>query len=209
MFVASAFVLSQLLFAQTPKTVALNPPDLTRGVTVMKALSARASEKEFDTTNLKLQDLSDLLWAANGINRPDAGKRTAPSAMNSQDIDVYAVTKAGVYLYNPQKSSLEPVAAGDYRKQVAGKQENFAKAPLLLVLVSDLSKFPTGNDSLRNFWAAADAGTVSQNISLFCASAGLATRPRATMDQEVLSKLLKLDAKQKVMLNHPVSYKKQ
>ena len=174
----------------------------------MKALSVRASEKEFDTTDLKLQDLSDLLWAANGINRPETGKRTAPSAMNSQDVDVYAVTRMGAYLYDAHKHSLGLVASGDFRKQVAAKQENFAKAPVFLVLVSDLSRFPAGNDSLRNFWAAADAGIVSQNISLLCASVGLATRVRATMDQAVLSKILKLSPSQRAMLNHPVSNKK-
>ena len=94
-------------YAQDEKTIILNPPDLTRGLPVMTALSLRASATEFDTTSLSLQDMSDLLWAANGINRPESGKRTAPSARNWQDIDVYVVLKSGAYLYNHTKHCLD------------------------------------------------------------------------------------------------------
>ena len=201
-------VLAGSLFAQGTKTIVLNPPDLTRGLPVMKALSVRASEKDFDTAKLKLQDLSDLLWAANGINRPDIGKRTAPSAQNAQDIDIYVVMKSGIYLYDAKKHILESVADGDYRKLVADRQENFAKAPVICLLVSDISRFRNGGDSLKLAWAAFDAGIVSQNISVFCASVGLATRPRASMDQQKLREIMKLKDSQRLMLNDPVSYKK-
>jgi len=194
--------------AQESKTIILNPPDTTRGLPVMKALSLRASSSEFDTTSLSLQDMSDLLWAANGINRPEIGKRTAPSAMNAQDIDVYAVMKSGVYLYNANKHCLDFNIDGDHRALVAGKQENFAQAPFFCVLVSDISRFSRGDDSLKLVWAAEDAGIVSQNISIFCASVGFATRPRATMDQEKLRGILQLKDSQHLMLNNPVSYKK-
>jgi len=196
------------LFAQNTKTIVLNPPDITRGLPVMKALSLRASAKEFDTTGIKLQDLSDLLWASDGINRPESGKRTAPSAMNAQDIDIYVCMESGMYLYDAKKHSLDLMIDGDYRKLIAGKQENFAKAPLFCLLVSDISRFKFGEDSLKLMWAATDAGIVSQNISLFCASVGLATRPRAWMDQKELRELLKLKKSQYLILNHPVSYKK-
>jgi SagB-type dehydrogenase family enzyme len=194
------------VFAQGMKTIVLNPPDLTRGMPVMKALSIRASAKEFDTTRIKHQDLSDLLWAANGVNRPESGKRTAPSAMNAQDIDVYVCMESGIYLYDAKKHILDVVIEGDYRKLAAGKQENFATAPLFCLLVSDVDRFKFGEDSLKLIWAAYDAGIVSQNISLFCASIGLATRPRAWMDQKGLRELLKLKKSQYLMLNHPVSY---
>jgi len=196
------------LSAQNSKTISLNPPDKTRGFPVMKALSLRESAQEFDTTSLKLQDISNLLWAANGINRPESGKRTAPSAMNAQDIDVYAFMKSGVYLYNAKKHCLDFIIDGDHRALVAGKQENFAKAPLLCLLVSDISKFQHGNDSSKLILAAYDAGIVSQNISIFCASAGFATRPRATMDQQKLREILKLKDSQHLMLNNPVGIKK-
>lgn len=194
--------------AQELKTIKLNPPDMTRGLTVMKALSVRASSNDYDTASLKLQDMSDLLWAANGINRPESGKRTAPSAMNSQDIDVYAVMKSGVYLYNAKNHSLDFIMDGDHRALVAGSQEEFAKAPVLCVLVSDISRFTRGEESSKLVWAAEDAGIVSQNISIFCASVGLATRPRASMDQEKLREVLKLKDSQHLMLNNPVGYKR-
>jgi SagB-type dehydrogenase family enzyme len=197
------------LYAQDAKTIILNPPDFTRGLPVMTALSLRASATEFDTTSLSLQDISDILWAANGINRPESGKRTAPSARNAQDIDVYAVMKTGVYLYNHNEHCLDFITGGDHRVLVAGRQENFAVAPLFCVMVSDFSRFSNGNDSSKMIIAAYDAGIVSQNISIFCASVGLDTRPRASMDQENLREILKLKDSQHLMLNNPVAYKKE
>jgi SagB-type dehydrogenase family enzyme len=194
--------------AQELKTIILNPPDLTRGLPVMTALSLRASATEFDTTTLSLQDMSDLLWAANGINRPESGKRTAPSARNAQDIDVYAVMKSGVYLYNHTKHCLDFITGGDHRALVAGRQENFAVAPFFCVMVSDFSRFSSGDDSSKMVIAAYDAGIVSQNISIFCASVGLDTRVRASMDQEKLREILQLKDSQHLMLNNPVGYKK-
>jgi SagB-type dehydrogenase family enzyme len=206
---ASIAIALNTLYAQESKTIWLNPPDLTRGLPVMTALSLRASATEFDTTSLNLRDMSDLLWAANGINRPESGKRTAPSARNSQDIDVYAVMKSGVYLYNAKSHCLDFIIDGDHRALVAGRQENFAIAPLFCVMVSDFSRFSNGDDSTKSVMAAYDAGIVSQNISIFCASVGLDTRVRATMDQEKLRGILKLKDSQHLMLNNPVGYKKE
>jgi SagB-type dehydrogenase family enzyme len=196
------------MVAQESKTIILNPPDTKRGLPVMTALSLRASATEFDTTSLNLEDMSDLLWAANGINRPESGKRTAPSARNAQDIDVYIVMKSGAYLYNPTKHCLDLIIDGDHRALVAGRQENFAVAPLFCLLVSDFSRLSSGNDSSKMIIAAYDAGIVSQNISIFCASVGLDTRVRASMDQEKLREILKLKDSQHLMLNNPVGYKK-
>lgn len=192
--------------AQNSSTIDLNPPDTSRNASIMKAFALRASSSDFDTTDLKLQDVSDLLWAANGVNRPESGKRTAPSARNAQDIDIYVFFKSGVFLYDAKNHVLNLLKEGDYRVLVAGRQENFSKAPLLCLLVSDISKFSSKSDSLKMIWAAEDAGIVSQNISLFCASAALATRPRATMEQEKLRAILKLKNTQYIMLNNPVSY---
>jgi len=196
------------MFAQNSKTILLNSPDTNRGLPLMKALLHRASEREFDSTSLTLQDLSDLLWAANGINRPESGKRTAPSATNAQDIDVYVFMKSGVYLYDAKKNLLEFVVDGDYRNFVAGRQESVANAPVICLLVSDISRFRSGTDSLKLVWAAEDAGIVSQNISIFCAAVGFSTVPRATMDREKIREILKLKTTQHPMLNNPVSYKK-
>jgi SagB-type dehydrogenase family enzyme len=196
------------LYAQINATIVLNQPDLNRGLPVMKAFAQRSSQTKFDTLSLKLQDLSDLLWAANGVNRADAGKRTAPSAMNAQDVDVYVVMKAGAYLYDAKKHQLDLVATGDHRLLVAGRQENFGTAPLFCLLVSDISRFKSGNDSTKLILAAYDSGIVSQNIDIICAGLDLATRPRATMDQQKLREVLKLKSSQYLMLNNPVAYKK-
>ena len=201
-------IFASSLFAQGTKTIVLNPPDRTRGLPVMKALSLRASATEFDTTRINLQDLSDLLWASNGVNRPETGKRTAPSAINAQDIDVYVSMKSGIYLYKAKKHLLELIVDGDYRNFIADKQENVSKAPLICLLVSDISRFVFGKDSVKLIWASVDAGIVSQNISLFCASVGFATRPRASMNQQKLREILKLKDSQHLMLNNPISYKK-
>ena len=187
--------------------IQLNPPDLTRGRATMQALSLRASATQFDTTMLSLQDLSYILWAANGINRPASGKRTSPSAMNAQDIDIYTFIRSGVYLYNPQKHALELVVNNDYRR-VFQRDEKSPLPPVILLLVSDISRFRTQDDSLKMMWGAMDAGIVSENISVFCASENLATRPRASMNQKKLRELLNLKDSQYLMLNHPVSYKK-
>ncbi|MCD8269952.1 MAG: SagB/ThcOx family dehydrogenase [Parabacteroides sp.] len=192
--------------AQDLTVIKLNAPDKTRGAVVMKAFSDRHSDREFAAKELSKQDLSDLLWAANGINRTD-GKRTAPSALNKQDIDVYVIMKDGAYLYDAQAHALTPVAKGDHRSAVAGGQDFVKEAPLSLVLVSDLSRFGDVSDHTKLI-AAMDAGIVSQNINLCCAGIGLSTVPRATMDQKALKEILKLSDNQLPLLNNPVGYPK-
>ncbi|MBP3518147.1 MAG: SagB/ThcOx family dehydrogenase [Parabacteroides sp.] len=203
-FIFIALLLITTMQAQDLKTIKLNAPDKSRGSSVMKALSDRHSDREYAAKELSLQDLSDLLWAANGINRPD-GKRTAPSALNKQDIDIYVILKAGAYRYDAQANSLQPVAKGDHRAAVAGGQEFVKSAPVSLVLVSDLSRFGNMADHTK-LMAAVDAGIVCQNINVFCASVGLATVPRATMDQAALKRILKLTDNQLPIMNNPVGY---
>lgn len=176
--------------AQEMHPIKLNAPSKDRGASVMKALWNRQSTREFSDKKLSLQDLSDLLWAANGVNRPADSKRTAPSALNKQDIKVYLCTDTVNYLYDAKTHTLIPISSQDVRP---------LKAPVCLILVSD-------NDE---GWAPIDAGIVSQNISLFCAGVGLGTVPRGTMDKEVLRKVLKLKPEQQLQLNHPVGYPKQ
>jgi SagB-type dehydrogenase family enzyme len=202
--------------AQTPdlKTIKLNDPDLNREFPVMKAFSARASIREWSDKELSLQDLSDLLWAANGINRSDSKKRTAPSAMNAQDIDIFVFDKNGIYLYDALGKALVPVAAGDHRAEIGmrrgpGPGGPPRLGPVHLVLVSDASRFRHGTPELKNEWGALDAGTVSQNIALFCASAGMGTVPRAAIAKDKIRELLKLSETQNPFLEHPVGYLKQ
>lgn len=193
------------LFSQELQVIKLGAPDQERGVTIMKAFANRHSERVFLNKGLSNRDLSDLLWAANGINRPAKGMRTAPSAMNKQDIDIYAILPEGAYLYDAKSNVLNPVAKGDHRQLVAGGQDFVKKAAVCLVLVSDLSRFGEVKEHTR-MMAAMDAGIVSQNINLFCAGVGLSTVPRASMDQEGLRKVLKLTDSQILLMNNPVGY---
>lgn len=194
------------LIAQELRPVILNPPDISRGLPVMQALQQRASTTAFSSDKLTPQDLADIIWAANGINRSAEGKRTAPSARNSQDIDTYVITVEGAYFYNPKEHLLEPISAGDHRGLVTGRQVNMANAPVMLVLVSDLSRFSGSDEALKLRWGAMDAGIVSQNIAVACAGLGMVTRPRASMDVAGLRELLKLSDTQHPLLNHPVGY---
>lgn len=198
-------MLSAAAFA-ADKVVKLPKPNLNRSGAVMKALSERQSTREYALKALSLADLSDLLWAANGINRSDSGKRTAPSAMNKQDVDVYVVLPDGTYLYDAKNHQLNLVAEGDHRGAVAGGQAFVKTAPVSLVLISDISRFGDAKSARNQLMGAMDAGIVSQNISLFCSSANLATVPRASMDFDQLKKLLKLKETQMPMMNHPVGY---
>lgn len=193
---------------ENQEVIKLNKPNLDRGLSVMKALNVRKSVREYGNKELELSDLSDLLWAANGINRPEEGKRTAPSALNSQDVDVYVCMKDGAYLYDAKENDLKRVSTEDLRYLLGDGQDFVKDAPAIFVLVSDLSRF-SSEDAGRNLLRGAMyVGIVSQNISLFCASVGLMTVPRAMMDVEGLKKSLNLKDSQIPIMNHPVGYKK-
>ena len=190
------------------KPVKLNTPNKKRGVSIMEALEKRHSTREYADKELSRQDLSDLLWAANGVNRPATGKRTAPSALNMQEISVYVCLPEGTYLYDAQAHTLQPVVKGDLRPLVAGQQKFVATAPVCLVLVADVARFQSGDKEHNLLMGAMDAGIVSQNISLFCAGVGLETVPRASMDQNGLRKALKLGDNYHLLMNHPIGYSK-
>ena len=192
--------------AQPSRRIVLDPPDTTRGMPVMTALARRASVRAFNPGPINHKDLSDMIWAANGINRPGEGKRTAPSAINAQDVDVYVWMGSAFYLYEPEGHLLELVVEGDYRSIIAGSQDYVNDAPLIFLLVSDISRFRWGDESQRLHSAAMDAAMVAQNILLFCASEGFATVPRGIMDTEKLREVLNLKESQHPMLNVPVSY---
>lgn len=202
---ASAQTQSNTVGELTP--IALNAPNKERGTAFMKTLSDRQSVRTFSTKALTLQDLSDLIWAANGINRPESGKRTAPSAMNKQEIEVYAVFASGTYLYDAKTHVLIPVYQGDLREALADRQASVKEAPVILLLVANMEKVGKSEERFR-MMSAADAGIVSQNINLFCAATGLVTVPRAYMNTEVIKKALNLNDQQLLLLNNPVGYAK-
>jgi SagB-type dehydrogenase family enzyme len=183
--------------------VALLPPRLDWGPPLMTALSRRHSSRSFAPEPLDLRIISDLLWAATGVNRPETGGRTAPTARNRQDLDVYAVTADGAYLYEPARHALAPVAAGDLRA-AAGVQEFVAAAPLNLVYVSDLAKIAGETREDKIEFAGAHAGFAAQNVYLFCAAADLAAVVRAYVDKPALTAALRLRPEQLVVLAQTV-----
>jgi nitroreductase len=152
----------------------------------MQALSERKSGREFASHDLSSQVLSNLLWAAFGVNRPD-GRRTAPSAMNRQTVDVYVVKADGAYLYDAAHNQLSPVAAADLRA-TTGTQAYVGHAPLNVVYVSDYSKMGNSSENDQAMLAGAEAGFIGQNVYLYCASEGLATVIRASIDKDALAK---------------------
>jgi SagB-type dehydrogenase family enzyme len=171
---------------------------------LMKALSLRRTERSFSEKPLDDATLSSLLWAAWGINRPDSGRRTAPSAVNWQEIDVYAAMPDGLFFYNADDHVLEPVMEEDLRKQ-AGKQGFVKKAPVVLIYVADRSRMAR-DDEARDFYSAIDTGYISQNVYLFCAAHELNTVAVGWVEKEKLAEAMKLKPEQRVILTQPVGH---
>ena len=193
--------------AEEMKSITLPAPRTEGGMPLMQALKERMSARSYSARELEPQVMADLLWAAFGISRPD-GKRTAPTARNMQEIDVYVATAEGVYLYDAAANMLKGVLAGDIRA-VTGKQAFVGEAPVNLVFVADYAKMGAIDASAKEFYAATDTGYISENVYLYCASAGLATVARGWVDKPALEEAMKLRPDQKVTLAQTVGYPKQ
>lgn len=196
---------------QAPDEIKLPPPQTAGGKPLMQALKDRHSSREFAVRALPEQVLSNLLWAANGVSRPD-GRRTAPSAMNWQEVDIYVVLPQGAYLFDAKAHALTPVVAGDLRA-MTGTQPFVKDAPLNLVFVADLARMVSRRGPIpeadRDACANADTGFISQNVYLFCASEGLNTVVRGLIgDKAALASALKLRPDQRVILAQTVGYPK-
>lgn len=172
----------------------------------MEALSKRATARSFDSRELSLQQLSDLLWASFGINRPD-GKRTAPSAHNKQATDLFVLMKGGTYLYEAKDNQLKLAVAEDLRR-LGGTQDFTTNAPVILVFAADLAQTSDGNEQTKRDMANLNVGYISQNLYLYCASEGLATGARASVDRKTLASRLRLRPEQEIVLAHSVGYPK-
>ncbi|MBE3072301.1 MAG: SagB/ThcOx family dehydrogenase, partial [Acidobacteria bacterium] len=157
--------------AQELEAIKLPPPQTDGGKPLMQVLKSRHTSRVFDTTPLPAQVLSNLLWAGFGVNRED-GKRTAPSAVNWQEIDIYVFLREGTYVYQAKENLLKPVAAGDLRG-ATGSQPFVATVPVNLVYIADFAKTGKIPPEQRDIWSPADAGFIAQNVYLFCASEGL------------------------------------
>ena len=189
----------------SPK-ILLPAPVKEGGMPLMTALSKRHSAREFASEQLPLPMLSNLLWAGFGVNRLDGG-RTAPSALNAQEIDVYVALPSGAYLYDATANVLQLVSASDLRR-VTGYQDFVDDAPLDLVFVTDHSRMKLVPVGLRESFASAAAGAISQNVYLFAAGNGLSTVIRAWIDREAIADALGLSHDQQVLLSQTVGYPK-
>ncbi|MFH0963766.1 MAG: SagB/ThcOx family dehydrogenase [Planctomycetota bacterium] len=204
---AAVLLAGAAAFAEGAEAVKLPPPEKEGGKPLMQALAERRSTREFSPEKLTEQVLSNLLWAADGVNRED-GRRTAPSAMNAQEIDIYVVTADGVSRYDAKAHALVPILAEDVR-ELAGKQPFVKEAPVNLVYVADYARIGRGSEADKDFYAAADTGFISQNVYLFCASEGLATVVRGSVDRAGLTKAMKLEGTQRIMLAQTVGHPKK
>jgi len=189
-----------------PATISLPPAAHTGGLPLMEALSRRHSSREFAPDPLPLPLLSGLLWAAYGVNRPDGG-RTAPSALNAQEVDVYVALPGGAYRYDAAEHALHLISATDVRR-VTGYQDFVDDAALDLVFVAD-SRFSLIPGHSRESYASVAAGAICQNVYLFSAVNGLATVIRAWIDRDAIAKALELTRHQHVLLSQTVGYPKR
>ncbi len=214
---ATGIILSMapsITLAEEPKTIQLVAPQPGAGSPLIQLLWKRKSSREFSSKPLPVEVLSNLLWAGFGINRPD-GKRTAPYARASmkgadqQDIDIYVILPDGVYLYDPKANQLKLIVPEDLRG-LAGSQAYVKDAPVNLIYVSDYAKMKdNAPDQEKMFVSCTEAGFISQNVYLCCASEGLATVVRAWIDRPALSKAMQLRSDQKIILAQSVGYPKK
>ncbi|MBS1125591.1 MAG: nitroreductase [Nitrospirae bacterium] len=186
----------------------LPAPQTDSGRPLMQVLKERSTSRSFSARKLPLQVLSNLLWAAFGVNRPESGHRTAPSAKDRQEIDIYVAMAEGLYVYEAKTHVLQPVLAVDIRA-MTGRQSFVADAPVNLVYVADLGRMGKVSKEEQDLYSAADTGFISENVYLFCASEGLATVVRGSVDRETLAKAMRLRPDQKIILAQTVGYPKK
>ena len=213
-FLSASLILAVLLipitltFAEELKPIQLLKPQVDKGRPLMQVLKDRSSSRSFSKEKLPIQVLSNLLWAAFGVNRTDTGKRTAPSAMNRQEIDIYVATADGLYLYDAKVHALALLLSEDIRA-MTGTQEYVKDVAINLIYVADYSKMGTSTKEDKNIYSAADTGFISENVYLYCSSEGLATVVRGSIDRQALAKVMKLRPDQRVILAQSVGYPKK
>jgi hypothetical protein len=203
------FLIPSFSLAQGPEVIKLPSPQMEGGMPLMKALKLRQSTRGGfgPDVPLSMQVLSNLLWAADGVNRPQGNHRTAPSAADWQNIDIYVTTAAGLFLYDSIKHELKVLGKTDVRA-VAGQQDFVKVAPLNLIYVADMARAAFGGKKMPEVeqpWSYANAGLIAQNVYLFCASENLACIVRAMIDPVAIAQTLKLRPDQKPILAQTVA----
>jgi nitroreductase len=212
---AGVILTSGAVLSAAPKNVyakELQPIQLSKhqgpgGNVMLNLLEKRSSSREFAPQPLPVAVLSNLLWAAFGINRAD-GKRTAPSARNRQEIDIYVAASDGLYVYDPKGNVLKPILSEDIRA-LTGTQPYVKEASVNLVYVADTSKMGEMAHDEKMLWMGGDTGVIVENVYLFCAAEGLATVVRALIDRPALSKVMRLRSDQTITLSQSVGYPKK
>jgi Nitroreductase family. len=212
--IAVALLFSGICSANPPankgdKSVPTNslPPPAIASSPFLQILQKRRTSRDYASRQLDRQTISNLLWAAYGINRPDDGKRTAPSAHDWQYIDIYVTDSNGLYWFNAKRHDLDLVKAGDIRAMTGMQQDIAAKAPFSLVYVFDERKTDSNASAdQRTLFAATTAGAIVQNVYLYCAAASLNTGVRADIEREPLHKAMGLSSYQKILLAQSVGY---
>ena len=197
-------VTGSLSVAQSPDSLKLPDPIKQGGKPLMQALNDRHSSRNYTEKELTPQQLSDMLWAANGINRPD-GRRTAPSARNKQEIDIYITTARGVYLYDAVKNSLIGISAEDIRAKTGG-QPFVKEAAVNILYVCNKSRAASTDETGALVNAAFTAGACAQNVYLYCTSEGLGSVVRGSYPGDELKGLLKLSDQQVIVMAQTVGY---
>jgi len=193
-------------YAKELVPIKLLKPESANAGELLKILEKRSSAREFAPTPLPVQVLSNLLWAAFGVNRPN-GMRTAPSSSNKQEIDIYVATPDGLYLYDPREQALQPISGDDLRT-LTGVQAYVATAAVDLVYVADMTKRTDKTMEGKMLSAYADTGLIAENVYLYCAAEGLATVVRSGIDRPPLAKAMKLRSDQTITLMQCVGYPK-
>jgi SagB-type dehydrogenase family enzyme len=203
-FILAIFLSGGVSFAQVLKTIKLPEVQKTGGMSLMEALQNRQSQREYSNKDLSLQQMSNLLWAAYGINREN-GYRTAPSARTAHEYDIYIIKPEGWYVYDAKEHAMLKMGIEDLR-EFAGTQDFVKTAPVNLIFVANMDKMASFNEEMQKFYSAADVGYISQNVYLWCASEGLATIVRGQIDKPKAKEVLKLKPNQQVILAQTVGY---
>jgi SagB-type dehydrogenase family enzyme len=207
--IATAFLLCPLTgLSEDLKPIKLVKPQMDSGRMLMHVLKDRKSSRLYSPRKLPIRVLSTLLWSACGVNRPLSGGRTVPSAHKWYVIDVYVATADGLYLYDPLQHILMPIDKQDIRG-LTGTQKFVKDVPVNLIYVSNFSRMPDTDNDQKEFYSAVSTGFISQNVYLYCASEGLATVVRATIDRAPLAKAMKLRDDQMIILTQSVGYPKK
>ncbi len=203
--ILSVMLLAAFCLSGQAKDYKLPKPQTKAGMSLLEALSKRASARTFSQREIDAKTLSTVLWAACGINREKEKKITAPSAINAQDILLYVARQDGAFLYDPRTNTLKQVTEKDVRPYLAAGQQFVTQAPVSLIMVSDQSRFGNRSRGAADM-GKYDAAYVSENICLVCTALGLNTVPRMMMDTVGLSRELGLTPQQVPLLNNPIGW---